>query len=122
MDLDLSKSGLEKHYNKEELIRKTALQVIKDFALFGQDITFPKDIKYAYQELFVQLNKQIEDLLALNSQKLLSLLYQIDISEKKIQRVASYSPETPLSEVVSELIIERELKKVLTRMYFSQQR
>lgn len=121
MNLDLSKSGLEKYYDKEDVIRQTANQVLKDFALFGIQIDFPENINYAYKELYVQLEEKIEGLLALNNQKLLSLLYQIDIPEKKIQRSASAEPERNLSDVVTELILERELKKVLTRLYFKQQ-
>lgn len=120
MNLNLSKSELIKYHNKEDIICQTARQVIKDFALFGLQIEFPENITYAYQELYIQLEEQVQDLLAINSQKLLSILYQIDIPEKKIQREASYAPDKNLSDVITELILERELKKVLTRLYFKE--
>lgn len=119
MKIDLSKAGLTKYYNKAEIIEKTAMQTIKDFALFGIQIDFPENLTYAYKELYEQLNKQIEEMLALNSSKLLSLLYQIDIPEKKIRLEAKENSQRDLSEVITELILERELKKVLTRIYFS---
>lgn len=119
MNIDLSKSELAKYHNKAEIIEKTAMQVIKDFALFGLQIDFPENLSYAYKELYDQLKVQIEELLTLNSAKLLSLLYQIDIPEKKIREEADHIGGESLPEIITELILERELKKVLTRIYFS---
>jgi len=119
MNIDLSKAGLARYHNKAEIIEKTALQVIKDFALFGIQIDFPDNLNYAYEELYRQLNTQVEELLALNSSKLLSILYQIDIPEKKIRKEADENSERELPEIITELILDRELKKVLTRIYFS---
>jgi hypothetical protein len=121
MNLSFTDSELKKYRDNETIIRDTALQVIKDFALFGFQIEFPSDIKYAYDELYIQLEQQIFVLLERNNMKLLSLLYQIDIPEKTIQRKALENPQKLLSELVTELILERELKKVLTRLYFKQQ-
>lgn len=121
MKLSFSDSELKKYRDNESIIRDTALQVIKDFALFGFQIEFPSDIKYAYQELSIQLENQINTLLSDNNKKILSLLYQIDIPEKKIQQKSSENPEISLPRIVTELILERELKKVLTRLYFKEQ-
>lgn len=121
MDIDLSEAGLRKYHNKADIIAKTARQIIKDFALFGLAVDFPENLDYAYNELYEQLYVQINDLLAVNSTKLLSLLYQIDIPEKKIRSESSKKPEKELPEIITELILERELKKVLTRIYFSNQ-
>ena len=120
MDLTFSKEEIAKYRDNSEIVRQTANQIIKDFALFGLTIDFPSDLKYAYPDLSEQLTAQIQILLDTNSSKILSLLYQIDIPEIVIQREASQSPERPLADVVTELIFLRELKKVLTRRYFSE--
>lgn len=120
MKLSFSESELKKYHDNEDIVRQTAKQIIKDFALFGFTIEFPTDLKYAYQELYKQLELQIAELLSSNSSKILSLLYQIDIPEITIQRKASEQPNKPLSEVVTELIFLRELKKVLTRLYYKE--
>lgn len=120
MKISYTNAELKKYYNNESIIRDTALQVIKDFALFGIQIDFPNEIKYAYQELYVQLNDQINSLLVSNNMKIMSLLYQIDIPEKIIQQRSIEKPDEPLTDIVTELILERELKKVLTRHYFKE--
>ncbi len=120
MKIDLSENDLLKYRDNADIVKQTALQIIKDFGLFGLSIEFPSDIKYAYPELSKQLNAQVFELLHSSNTKLLSLLYQIDIPEKAIQQKASAEPDRPLSEVVTELIFLRELKKVLTRLYFKE--
>ncbi len=121
MNLALQDSDLRKYYNNEEIIRLTALQVIKDFSLFGLQIEFPEDIQYAYTHLYPQLVNEVSVLLDRSNTKLLSILYQIDIPEKVIRNAAESMPDKALAEVITELILNRELKKVLTRIYFKQQ-
>lgn len=115
---DLSASAIKKYRDDKKIIEQTAKQIVKDFALFGLDINFSEDVDYSWQEIFVELEKQIRYLLEINSAKILSLLYQIDIPEEKIIEKADLENDRNLSDVVSEMIMERELKKVLTRLYF----
>ena len=112
----ISKAEIERSKFNEEIIRDTASQVIKDFATFGLYINFPEDIHYAYDDLFDQLVLHIEELMKVNPEKLSSLLYQIDIDEKKMH----YSKPEAFHEHewVTEMILEREFMKVLTRHYF----
>jgi len=114
----LSASAIAKYRNDKEIIQLTTEQIVKDFALFGLEINFPEGVDYSWQEIFTELEKQIRYLLEINSAKILSLLYQIDIPEDKIFEKAEMEKERKLSDVVSEMIMERELKKILTRIYF----
>jgi len=116
--LDLSASSIRRYRDDKLIMEETVRQIIKDFALFGLEINYPESLSYTWQEIFVELEFQIRSLLEVNSVKILSLLYQIDIPESKIFEQAEKQKERILSEVVSEMIMERELKKVLTRMYF----
>ncbi|PLX05666.1 MAG: hypothetical protein C0598_14010 [Marinilabiliales bacterium] len=115
---NLSNTELAKYRNDKELVELTSLQIKKDFALFGLTINYSEGIDYSWKEVFDELEVQIRRLLEVNSVKILSLLYQIDIPESKIYEQAEKQKERPLSDVVSEMIMERELKKVLTRLYF----
>jgi len=116
----IPKHELESYKRKEEIIKLTAEQIIKDFNQFGLDISFSGTTEYAYNELYDQLRVHVVDLLNKNTQKLYSLLYQIDLSENKIRNIYEDNPEKELSEIVSELILDRELKKVVTRIYFKE--
>lgn len=112
----ISKEEIEKSKLNEQIVKETALQVMKDFASFGMEINFPENIHMAYNELFNQLTISIEELMKKDPEKLSSLLYQIDLDEKKIKN-ADVEPFHE-HEWISEMILEREFMKVLTRNYF----
>jgi len=112
----IPKSEIERSKLDEKIVMETAQQVMKDFSGFGMHIAFPEDLHYAYDELFVQLSRIIEELLHTNPEKLSALLYHIDLDEKKLSDMGK---ETWVEhEWISNLILEREFLKVLTRNYF----
>ncbi|MEI6061275.1 MAG: hypothetical protein WCR72_11240 [Bacteroidota bacterium] len=109
---------IELYKNKAELIRQTVEQVKKDFTMFGVEVEFTANTEMAYAEMFSQLSSQVAHLLEMDPHRLSSLLYQIDLGENKIVESSLLHPEWVLSEVVAELIIHRELKKVMIRNYY----
>ena len=108
-------SEIEKFKLNEQIIRDTAVQVIKDFASFGMEVTFPGDISYAYESLFLQLKHKVSELLEREPEKLSALLYQIDLDESRLKSEPGLITE---HEYISRMILEREFLKVLTRYYF----
>ena len=113
-----SRSDIETYNEHPEYIRQTVQQLMKDFAMFGIEIEFSGDTDLAYREMFVQTCDHIEMLLKSNNQKLYALLYQIDLSNTSIITASEEHPEFTLAEVITELVIHRELKKVILRNYF----
>jgi len=103
---------------KIKIIHETADQIIKDFAIFGIAIEFSGDCEKVYSELKFQLEDQIDKLIGSNFEKLMSVLYRIDVSEKQIAEVTAGQSPARYSNVISDKIIERELQKVLTRIYY----
>lgn len=120
MGLVLSETELKRRRNDEKIVRETTAQVIKDFAMFGMTVTFPENIHQTYDELFDQLNLHVKVLLDANDKMLMSLLYQIDVSERSVHIRTRENPGNPLSHTLTDLILERELKKVITRNYFKE--
>jgi len=118
MDLTKDSFEIEDYKSKEEIIRQTVNQIIKDFAMFGMDVDFPPDMEMVYPHLFNQLEMHIAGLLTRNVQKLSALLYQIDIPEIQIIKSWEEHPEFTHSQVITELVIYRELKKVVFRSYY----
>lgn len=118
----LEKVDLEIYKNKAEIIRQTVAQVVKDFAMFGMEINFSGNTEFAYQEMFIQLSNQVQQLLEYDSGKLSALLYQIDINEAHILESVAQHPEHNNVDVITELIIHRELKKVLFRNFYKNQK
>lgn len=109
---------LAQEAKKDELIQKTAQQIIKDFAEFGFEVTFSGKPDNFYPELFTQLESCLGQLLGTDFHRLMSLLYRIDISAKEVASYESQMPELNNSHILATLVIHRELKKVLTREYF----
>lgn len=115
---DIHKNNIQEYLNKEDVIFETIQQIMKDFGMFGLEITFSGDISNAYTEIHEQLTHQVEELFNTNLSKLYAVLYQVDISNKAIENAQNKMPEYSLIEVVAHQIIIRELQKVLTRRYF----
>jgi hypothetical protein len=104
--------------DRAEIVRETAEQIMKDFGMFGVEITFSGVVGNAYEELHGQLTGQIGELLRYNSDKLLAVLYQVDITEREIAQAEKDLPHYTHVEIVAHQVIARELKKVLWRYYF----
>ncbi|TAJ14836.1 hypothetical protein DMA11_03670 [Marinilabiliaceae bacterium JC017] len=113
-----NKEALQRACRREDLIRETADQIIKDFSEFGLDVVFSGEVVDFYQDLFFQLKVHVTQLVERNYTRFLSLLYRIDISDNEIVAYEKEYPDLSYSEVLSILIIHRELKKVLTRDFF----
>lgn len=104
--------------NQAEIVQETAEQIMKDFGMFGVEITFSGDTNNAYNELHLQLIDQISLLLERNYDLLLSVLYQVDITDREIARATSELPHYNQVEIIAHQVIVRDLKKVLLRRYF----
>jgi len=118
---ELQLNDLTPYYKKLDLVRQTAEQIIKDFEIFSEPITFSGNPKTAYDELKSQIAPIISKLMSNNYERLLSVLYRIDVNEKSIsEEIYRRNDEEP-SSIITDLIIERELKKVVIRRYFKEQ-
>lgn len=110
--------NVKKFLDLFEIVSETAQQIMKDFGMFGVEITFSGDVIYAYEELHRQLVEQISVLIQNNYDKLLSVLYQVDITEREIAQAERDLPHYNHVEIIAHQVIARELKKVLWRRYF----
>jgi hypothetical protein len=69
-----------------------------------------------------QLIDQISLLLERNYELLLSVLYQVDITDREIDRATHELPHYNQVEIIAHQVIVRDLKKVLLRRYFKSQK
>ena len=115
---DIQPNNIRKFLNKEEIIFETVEQIKKDFRMFGVEIHFSGNIDGAYNELLEQLVDQVGTLLINKTELLMSVLYQVDISQKDIARAHTEFPNYTDVEVIAHQIIFRDLKKVLFKRYF----
>jgi hypothetical protein len=110
--------NIKSYLDRAEIVSETAQQIMKDFGMFGVEITFSGDVLNAYKELHRQLVEQISVLIQNNYDKLLSVLYQVDITEREIAQAERDLPHYNHVEIIAHEVIARELKKVLWRRYF----
>jgi hypothetical protein len=119
MDLpQVSNSNVSGLFTEAEIVQETAEQIMKDFGMFGVEITFSGDTKNAYKELHQQLIDQISLLIERNYELLLSVLYQVDITDREIAKATRELPHYNQVETIAHQVIVRDLKKVLLRRYF----
>ncbi len=134
MNLPEILKSTKKYHCDQEIIQMTADQLIKDMGDFSITIQFKArvnesfgqgDKETPYRELFDQVEPVIYTLEMMQPEKLKSLLYRIDISENEIKKhITSANPnlaktKTDLSSFITDLVLQRELQKLLTRIYFS---
>ncbi|OEK03682.1 hypothetical protein BFP97_00515 [Roseivirga sp. 4D4] len=75
-----------------------------------------KDI--AYDQAFLMIMRVVEDLMAKDFNRLINILYRIDVSEEKLKEALALSNDNPAS-VVTKMILDRQLQKVETRKKYS---
>ncbi len=70
-------------------------------------------------ELKEWLVENIEWLIDNDFERLLTILYRIDVSEIKIKRLIEQNEGENAAEIIAELILERELQKIESRKRYS---
>jgi len=118
---DLQNNNIDSFLNKADIIQETADQIMKDFGMFGIEITFSGNIENAYHELHEQLVNQILVHLESDYGRLMSVLYQVDITDREIAKATRELPHYNQIEVLAHQVIFRDLKKVLFRRYYKTQ-
>lgn len=114
-------SDLSRYFNQLDLIKATADQIIKDFEMFGMEIKFSGNPYNAYEELFDQIEPQIKKLIDSNRSKFLGILYRIDLNDEQVKKAVNENSSEPFSEIITDLIIKRELQKVVIRNHYKNQ-
>ena len=112
-------TDIRPYLNRPDILKEMAQQVIKDLAMNGMEIKFSGNPQNAYAELFSQILPCIEKLQKENFQNFYSLMYRIDISEEQIKKEVEGTKDKTFAEIVTDLILKRELLKVVTRKHYS---
>ena len=70
-------------------------------------------------ELEQKLTVFINDLIQNDFQKLVTILYKIDVDENRLKRILTEKGGKDAAGIITGLIIERELQKIKTRKQFN---
>ena len=82
------------------------------------DINLPDDI--SFELLNEKLLQHINNLILHDFQKLVSLLYRIDISEEKLKYLLKENADKDAASIIADLIIERQMQKIKSKELFKQ--
>ena len=94
------------------MFEKELIQIINNQI----DTGFAVDISML--ELHEKLSLFINDLIQNNFQKLIALLYKVDVDENKLKRILKEDTGKDAAVIIARLIIERELQKIKTRKQY----
>jgi hypothetical protein len=83
-----------------------------------QEISKELDIKTSEtDEILIRqiLANRVNDLLNTDFQKLVSILYRVDVSEAKLKSLLKENPDTDAGLIIADLMIERQAQKIRSR-------
>lgn len=81
----------------------------------NKDLSIALPGEIAMEQLAVELAAYINQLIQSDFQKLISLLYRVDVSEAKLKQLLQQQPQEAAGKIIAALVIERQLQKISYR-------
>ncbi len=100
-----------------QFLNETTTQLENDFLTVGVNFDIAKSVM-DYKQLFSFTANLVNALNEQDPKRIINLLYRIDLSEEKVQKEMQNTQHT-FSELLAELIVKRELQKVILKNYYS---
>jgi len=100
---------------KNNDIAEVSLLITKDLSLDDQELVQLSTT----DQLKSRLTQVITYLLDKDFERLLRVMYRIDINEEKLKAALASNPPEDIAPNIAQLILERELQKVQTRRKYS---
>ena len=92
--------------------KEALLQLVKEMG-----VTVREDVSSLQRQTLVDA---INHLLEKDFQKLVAILYRLDVSETKLKKLLSENPDADAAVIIAELMIERQVQKIKSRQQFRQ--
>jgi len=93
-------------------------QVFDSFEIDGNLLPAVTNNEEKFQAFRNLLIARIEELAEKNMDKLMWLLYRVDVSERKLHATLKETPPEKFAPVIADLIIERQMQKIKSRNEF----
>lgn len=85
----------------------------------NNDLALQLPVVIENEQVQEQVAAVINNLINTNFERLISLLYRIDISEAKLKSLLHNNPDKNTGDIIAALIIERQLQKIKFRQQSS---
>lgn len=115
----MSELQLEQYFNNRRIIDATMRQLEKDFSLDEDSVQLKDYQGNLFEQLFEVVYPIINKLITNDYQQFLNILYRIDVNELKLKQEMSKVEANQYSEVVTRLVLQKELQKVIIRNIYS---
>ena len=86
--------------------------------LLNEELAIELPEKISFKEIREQISQNVNNLIVNDFQKLVSILYRVDVSESKLKQLLKEENHEEAGKIIAELIIERQLQKIKTRQQF----
>jgi hypothetical protein len=107
------------HYSELEYQKKEFIKMDNELIeIINKDLAIELPVDIDTNELQEKLKQYINHLIQHNFEKLVTLLYRIDVSEIKLKQLLQQESNKDAGEIIAQLIIERQLQKIKTRNQF----
>lgn len=116
--IQLPNEGIDNYLKMPNLLRDLILQLLKDFQTAQIPLTLNPDENYSFEGLCKGIESVVENHLKRGG-TLKNLLNRVDLTEKQIKKAISGAIHSNLRRL-AELIIKRELQKVVIRYWYQQ--
>ncbi len=102
-------------------IEETTISIRNQFALENTSGIQTTDERAKYEQLKKILIKRLEEMIDHEFEKFINVLYRIDVSEYKVKKALTEQPFKAGVEKIAEMIIQRQMQKVITRKQYATQ-
>jgi hypothetical protein len=99
-------------------IEEIQQQVFESFEIDAQLLPAVTNNEEKFQAFRNLLIARIEELAEKNMDKLMWLLYRVDVSERKLHATLKETPPENFAPVIADMIIERQIQKIKSRNEF----
>lgn len=103
--------ALWKNINREMENKELVILINKELAVELPEKTPMEELR---EKISAHINRMIQN----NFEQLVNLLYRIDVSETKIKALLQMQQDVNAGDIITELIIERQLQKIKSRQDF----
>jgi len=84
----------------------------------GKELAIDLPDNINMEDLTAAIAIEVNHLIDKNFQKLVGILYRMDVSEPKLKNLLANHPQADAGIIIAQLMIERQLQKIATRKQF----
>jgi hypothetical protein len=110
--------SLKNQISQKELFEAFQAQLARDFEQCNLSAEFVAGLKPDYHSILERITRELHQHEKKTDFNIMNLLYRVDISEAQLSRYLHENKEVNYLTVIAELIIKRELQKVVMKRHY----